>query len=208
MVDRRPAGPRPCSWCGSLIPDRSGPGRPLTYCSQRCLVEARSLRRRTARAAAPRRHDPRPCSNCGRAFTPTRAGTLYCSAACKARAYKRRHPEIVAAETRRYRERYGNPPYSEARRAADARRRALKRSARVEAFTRQDIADRDGWLCGLCCSAIDPGLEWPHPMSPSVDHVVPLALGGEHSMANTQLAHLTCNTRKGVKASGEQLRLA
>jgi 5-methylcytosine-specific restriction endonuclease McrA len=34
-------------------------------------------------------------------------------------------------------------------------------------------------------------------MSASVDHIIPLVLGGEHSMANVQAAHLVCNLRKG-----------
>lgn len=35
------------------------------------------------------------------------------------------------------------------------------------------------------------------PMSASVDHIVPLSRGGEHSMANVQCAHLSCNSSKG-----------
>jgi 5-methylcytosine-specific restriction endonuclease McrA len=42
----------------------------------------------------------------------------------------------------------------------------------------------------------------------SLDHVIPLSLGGDHSMANTQAAHLDCNTRKQAGSLGpEQLRL-
>jgi 5-methylcytosine-specific restriction endonuclease McrA len=34
-----------------------------------------------------------------------------------------------------------------------------------------------------------------------LDHIVPLARGGEHSYANTQPAHPTCNRRKGAKVA-------
>jgi 5-methylcytosine-specific restriction endonuclease McrA len=58
---------------------------------------------------------------------------------------------------------------------------------------------RDGWLCGICGHAIDPDLRWPDPMSVSLDHVVALANGGDHSAANLQAAHLVCNIRKGAR---------
>lgn len=46
-------------------------------------------------------------------------------------------------------------------------------------------------------------------MSVSLDHVVPLSQGGAHDPANVQLAHLTCNVRKGAQLveRGEQLML-
>ena len=51
----------------------------------------------------------------------------------------------------------------------------------------------------LCRKNINKTLAWPHPMSASLDHVIPIARGGEHSYANTQIAHLTCNIRKRDK---------
>ena len=49
----------------------------------------------------------------------------------------------------------------------------------------------------------------PNPLSASLDHIVSVAVGGLHTRANTQLAHLGCNSRKGVSVScgGDQLRL-
>lgn len=70
-----------------------------------------------------------------------------------------------------------------------------------------DVAERDGHRCQLCGRAVRPSLAHPHPMSASLDHVVPLSKGGEHTMANVQLAHLDCNMRKGNRPAGEQLRL-
>lgn len=35
------------------------------------------------------------------------------------------------------------------------------------------------------------------PKRAAVDHIVPLSLGGAHSLENVQLAHLFCNMRKG-----------
>lgn len=82
-----------------------------------------------------------------------------------------------------------------------ARRRARLRDAFVEDFTREEIFERDGWTCGLCAEPIDQDLSYPDPMSASLDHVIPLALGGEHSRANAQAAHLSCNSRKGARVA-------
>lgn len=59
-----------------------------------------------------------------------------------------------------------------------------------------DLATRDGWVCGLCLGPIDWRVRGDHYLEPTVDHVVPITAGGEHSMANAQLAHWTCNAAK------------
>lgn len=55
---------------------------------------------------------------------------------------------------------------------------------------------RDGAACGICAALIDLGLKFPHPMSRSVDHIIPRAHGGIDDMSNFQLAHLGCNSAK------------
>lgn len=59
------------------------------------------------------------------------------------------------------------------------------------------LADRDGDDCKLCGEPVDMGLAFPHPKSPSVDHIIPWSLGGTHDLENLQLSHLSCNCRKG-----------
>jgi 5-methylcytosine-specific restriction endonuclease McrA len=66
-----------------------------------------------------------------------------------------------------------------------------------ERFAPKDVYERDEWTCGLCRLPVDPGLAWPHPMSASVDHILPLSQGGSHTLANVQCAHLSCNCAKG-----------
>jgi 5-methylcytosine-specific restriction endonuclease McrA len=36
-----------------------------------------------------------------------------------------------------------------------------------------------------------------HPLYLTIDHVIPLSKGGEHSPLNVQAAHATCNYSKG-----------
>jgi len=76
-------------------------------------------------------------------------------------------------------------------------RRVRLEDATTERFDPIDIYERDQWRCQLCGEAVEPTLRWPDPLSPSLDHIQPLVAGGEHSRANTQLAHWICNVRKG-----------
>lgn len=69
------------------------------------------------------------------------------------------------------------------------------------------VMDRDGWRCHLCDRKIPKNRKAPHPLSASIDHIVPLSLGGEHSYRNVAAAHLGCNQAKRTDAVGEQLRL-
>jgi 5-methylcytosine-specific restriction endonuclease McrA len=72
-----------------------------------------------------------------------------------------------------------------------ARRRARLKGVHVERVSRLAVFERDEWLCWLCEEAVDPAALGGR--RPSLDHVVPLYQGGEHSMANVKLAHLSCN---------------
>ena len=55
-------------------------------------------------------------------------------------------------------------------------------------------------VCGICGQPVDKKLKYPHPMSPSIDHIIPLEKGGHPSdLANLQLAHLYCNRQKAAK---------
>jgi 5-methylcytosine-specific restriction endonuclease McrA len=75
-------------------------------------------------------------------------------------------------------------------------RRCVYASVVVADFSALDIFRRDGWTCGICGDPIARFAESPAPLSPSVDHIVPLAWGGEHSRRNVRAAHLVCNTTK------------
>lgn len=129
------------------------------------------------------------------------------------RAYREANREELAARFRTYyeanRERYrandrawrlANPGRSrEADRTRQQVRRARKLGASIGEIDLPALWDAQEGLCGLCGEVIDDGLRWPHPMSPSVDHIVPLSRGGTHEQSNLQWTHLIGNTRKGAK---------
>lgn len=55
-------------------------------------------------------------------------------------------------------------------------------------------------VCGICGKPVDFSLKYPHPLSPCIDHIIPVAKGGHPSdMANLQLAHWCCNRQKSDK---------
>lgn len=95
------------------------------------------------------------------------------------RAWKRAHPERVIA-------------------AVEKRRVLMRTNGAWEDFTRAEIGERDGWVCGICTVAVDPSLSYPDQLSQSTDHIVPLSLGGEHTRANVRITHWICNVRRGI----------
>lgn len=55
-------------------------------------------------------------------------------------------------------------------------------------------------VCGICGKPVDFSYKYPHPLSPTVDHIIPVSKGGHPSdLANLQLAHRCCNREKADK---------
>lgn len=108
-----------------------------------------------------------------------------------------------AADQRRYEAGFRpREAYPETYKAIDQRRDARKRGAATAVPVRRaDIYERDSWKCGICGEAIDRDVKYPAPGSPSLDHILPLALGGSHDPSNLQAAHLHCNVSKGARIS-------
>lgn len=148
---------------------------------------------------------PPPCADCGDAVAqpPGKGRRLRCDECRQARTRAQRQ----AAKRPR-------PPEKrkQYRKQHKQRRRALKRGVLSEPYTLAEIAERDRWRCHICRGAVPKrllGRDGYHPKGPSIDHLVPLALGGDDVRGNVALAHHRCNTLKGatLPAGGAQLAL-
>jgi 5-methylcytosine-specific restriction endonuclease McrA len=74
------------------------------------------------------------------------------------------------------------------------------------------IYERDGYRCQLCGKRCFKVAKYSksdgriHPRSPTIDHIVAMACGGNHEPGNLQTACFECNSRKGARSVG-QLRM-
>lgn len=154
--------------------------KPRTYrtkvCSRDCSKDV--ARRRAAQSYVPVVHTAkRQCRECGKGYVPDHGARVYCGDRCSTRAVKR---------------------------ISRKRERARLRLAKVESVNPTVVFDRDGWQCQLC------GIKTPRrlrgtfdPQAPELDHIVPLAIGGDHSYRNTQCSCRACNHRKGARPLGQ-----
>lgn len=61
--------------------------------------------------------------------------------------------------------------------------------------------------CAICGRPVDFDRKFPDPWSATLDHIIPIAKGGDPaSLENLQLAHLRCNRIKGTKALELQVK--
>ncbi|WP_369167789.1 HNH endonuclease [Streptomyces sp. R28] len=182
---------RVCVSCGTDISQRR---KTAKYCSKRCAEIAYGQR---LAEPIPLRHCALP--ECSGEFQPHRSDQRCCS---------EKHGKLLYNRESRADGRQKPPPWSDARRDRYHRRRALKKATSSgDPVLLTEIAARDKWRCHLCGIDIDPNCPWPDSMSPSLDHVVPLSLGGAHAPENVRLAHLGCNSAKGNRGGGEPLLL-
>lgn len=83
------------------------------------------------------------------------------------------------------------------------RRRARIKGVPADDVTVTDLMIDQDFLCYLCNGSIDPDCRHPDLMSPSIDHIVPLARGGTSLRENVAAAHLRCNLLKGDRLLAE-----
>ena len=194
---RVPMPEKSCEWCGAECGQRR-------WCDNRCKHKATYVPtgnkpgRKKKRKYPVSRVTRRPkssgpfiaaaCVTCGvpvvvRGADWRRART--CSTSCS-RKLKRR----TAREA---------PGYREARARGRAVRRARKRAAeKTEPIYRRKVFERDNWTCRLCKKPVAQDALVPHPKAATIDHILPLSLGGSHTYTNVQCAHFICNSKKSA----------
>lgn len=133
---------------------------------------------------------------------------VYCKKHCNKRkkVYRMKYPERITASRKEYLKLHRDK-YNQYHRQIQRDRRARQKNAFIERVIDKKIYLRDGWICQICHRKVNNKLKYPHPMSASIDHIIPLALEGKHEPKNCQLAHLICNERKHTKGANVQLRV-
>lgn len=143
------------------------------------------------------------CQECDAEFVvkPGRTG-VFCSLSCRGVAGSR------AAHLARWGVVVSKIPPEErhaSRRAKDrlkcARRRMRLSGVVVDIVDPDVVFERDGWRCHICHKSVDRRLSGRDRMGPTLDHLIPLSAGGEHSYANTALAHRSCNSSRGARGA-------
>lgn len=156
------------------------------WCSEKCKWRARRMTPMT----------DKPCGACGAAFSPRRRAQRWCSRKCK-------DVGLGAAFRASGRRANLSPAAAERQRlswqAKNRRRRAAKKGGASEPYTLAEIAERDGRSCGLCGAPVPMDAKVPDLLAPTIDHIVPIALGGDDTCGNVQLAHFRCNSVKGAR---------
>jgi HNH endonuclease len=202
---------QPCARCGEMFLNNSmGKTRDVRrYCSRACVRLDRAPDTPTA-CSVPWEE----CSECGRWFV-AHWHAKTCSDECQQQRYQR---QIRESNAKRYK-----PPVrcvecgtvsvrgSGRRRYCSAKcaKRASKRTERHrrrggvgqrERFTLLEIAVRDSWRCHLCHRKVSRKT-W------SIDHLIPVSQGGDHTRMNVALAHRDCNARRGATGPAQLLLL-
>jgi hypothetical protein len=205
-----------CEWCGHSFPTPkfAKPNAPQRFCSVECGARhnhcfgkatpitwaschcgehfiSRGNRRhcgcgpapKPAKQSKPPKSRTGRCLHCGTTFTRVGGGgkVSYCSKRCWRRA-----------KSHTTKTHY---------------RRAKKFGARYEVVHRVAVFERDNWRCRICGGSVSKTETYPHPSSPTIDHVVPISMGGSHTYDNVRTAHARCNTGRGNRGA-HQLQLA
>jgi hypothetical protein len=147
-------------------------GRSRKYCSDRCMHTAN------------RRRGTRSCTRDG-CEKPVRAKEL-CGTHYNSTFHKGSQRKYDDPEKKRIRDR-----------KRTQWRRAVVTDPNADLIDRNEVGDRDGWVCWVCKRDVDRTLAWPDPLSASLEHIVPLARGGRHVLTNVSVSHLTCNVKRG-----------
>jgi hypothetical protein len=89
------------------------------------------------------------------------------------------------------------------------RKRARRYGVKYQpGIKRKYIFERDSYRCHICKKTCRTGKAWSnHPLDPTIDHLIPMSLGGDHVVENLATACFNCNSLKSNVLGGDQLML-
>jgi len=170
---------------------------PAKYCSNKCRQRSKYLPGGTYWK------NPIICAECGKAC-PRWAKSVEGRSRCPSCRNSRLKCRVADCERMVHARKMCRRHYG-AEHGSDYR--AMRRAAFVKKVDREKVFKSDGYKCHICGRRTDPALKFPHPRSPTIDHLIPLARGGKHEPENCRTACFQCNSRKSDGGGGDQFAL-
>jgi 5-methylcytosine-specific restriction endonuclease McrA len=198
-----------CRICKAAIDPRSNY---RNFCSVECRGKW-DYKTGQLKAIADLERFTRQCIQCGNDYFSKASGAKYCGTAClkaKRQAGKRIPLLFCARCGDMFKQEHGLQKYCSTTCCNGQRKKnyRMRQRARTQhlpgmtgrkAWPMHELAERDGFKCGICHETVDMSLyrsKTYNPMSPTVDHIIPLSKFGPNEWSNIQLAHHICNSRK------------
>lgn len=176
-----------CRRCETVYPEGTKSGK--WFCSEVCRHAAQLERKAIRRVAL---LGERTCEFCqGPVPLEFRSDAHHCSVICQQSSWYVANDERLRKTARKW-----AVNNQDKRLVYGERRRARIMKVPTEAIDFQEVWLRDEGRCWICDKAVDTALAFPHPLSRSLDHVVPLSKNGSHLLTNVAIAHLRCNLSK------------
>lgn len=204
-----------------------GGNKPRIYCSRTCQSRDATVRKRQRYDIS----NPKPvraCDFCGKDYGSRIKAQRFCSEACRmgeisstaSARWREAHPfresyeykctdcgvDVVkrlpvsgaAAKYGVFCDACSVERTRVRNRSKNVKRRGYRAISRISAV---ELAEKFGNVCHLCNQVIDVSLPRTSKYGLTVDHILPLALGGSDDDSNLGVAHWICNSVKGAKVN-------
>ena len=158
-----------CAWCGKEYTMVTSTQR---CCSKECARLFQNLKNRTSHIPKEKRPPSiAKCERCGEEFETWGHSSKWCSTRCE---------NAISNYVTRC-QNLGQPCND------------------MENIAYWHAYNKDKGICYLCGEEVHADYDRHDNLSGTVDHVIPLAKGGDHVLSNLRLAHMVCNSRKFTK---------
>lgn len=203
-----------CQKCGTKFTQNYTRGRPRLYCSAKCRQGVQLANRRKAQE--------RPeCTTCSQPFIAAKSDQKFCSQRCREIANVRKARikrndgfdstracadcgERFKIDRPRSMRKYCDECRRRRKQDTDARKNQRRRAAGDPISLSEVVAAR-GQHCHICQRKIDLNRSGRDLMGPTIDHILPVSMGGTNDLANLNIAHRVCNMRRGNRGPAQMI---
>lgn len=199
-----------CKVCGIEFTQAHTRGRPKVYCSAKCKIASRPYQRKKQKNEC--------CAFCNQPFEAAISSQKYCNDVCRNRSYlirQRNRTLLRSIECRQCGEMFPREKGRDFRKFCDECKRRRnqdynaaknhKRRARGPLVSLSELVQARGERCHICRRKVDLSLSGLHKMGPTIDHILPVSMGGTNEIANLNLAHRICNVRRSNRGPAQMI---